>query len=212
MTRVGAMLLVGMIVATGSPNAQTGTLSPDEQKLTAFIDKANPQALALLEQVVNINSGSQNFQGVRKVGDVFRKEFDALGFKTTWVDGAPFKRAGHLVAEYAGKGPKILLIGHLDTVFEPDSPFQKFERVDARYARGPGIIDMKGGNVVMLHALKALKASGALDSMHVVAVFTGDEEDSGEPLSLARKALIDAAKGAAAAIGFENPEKSYCTL
>jgi glutamate carboxypeptidase len=204
MRRVGVLLLSGMMIGGGMMSAQTGTLSGDEQKLTAFIDKANPQALALLEQVVNINSGSQNFDGVRKVGDVFRKEFDALGFKTTWIEGAPFKRAGHLVAEYAGKGPKILLIGHLDTVFEPDSPFQKFERVDARYARGPGIIDMKGGNVVMLHALKALKAAGALDSMHVVAVFTGDEEDSGEPLSLARKALIDAAKGAVAAIGFEN--------
>jgi glutamate carboxypeptidase len=193
-----------MLMATGITSAQSGSLTGDEQKLTAFVDKSNPQALALLEQVVNINSGSQNFDGVRKVGDVFRKEFDALGFKTTWVEGAPFKRAGHLVAEYAGKGPKILLIGHLDTVFEPDSPFQKFERVDARHARGPGIIDMKGGNVVMLHALKALKAAGALDSMHIVAVFTGDEEDSGEPVSLARKALIDAAKGAGAAIGFEN--------
>jgi glutamate carboxypeptidase len=177
MRRVGVLLLSGMMIGGGMMSAQTGALSGDEQKLTAFIDKANPQALALLEQVVNINSGSQNFEGVRKVGDVFRKEFDALGFKTTWIEGAPFKRAGHLVAEYAGKGPKILLIGHLDTVFEPDSPFQKFERVDARYARGPGIIDMKGGNVVMLHALKALKAAGALDSMHVVAVFTGDEED-----------------------------------
>jgi glutamate carboxypeptidase len=204
MRRVGVLLLSGMMIGGGMMSAQTGALSGDEQKLTALIDKANPQALALLEQVVNINSGSQNFEGVRKVGDVFREEFDALGFKTTWIEGAPFKRAGHLVAEYAGKGPKILLIGHLDTVFEPDSPFQKFERVDARYARGPGIIDMKGGNVVMLHALKALKAAGALDSMHVVAVFTGDEEDSGEPLSLARKALIDAAKGAVAAIGFEN--------
>jgi glutamate carboxypeptidase len=197
------MFLGGAIVVSGQLSAQ-GALSPDEQRLTAAVDKANPGALALLETVVNINSGTQNFAGVRRVGDVFRKEFDALGFRTSWVDGAPFKRAGHLVAEYAGKGPKILLIGHLDTVFEPDSPFQKFERVDARHARGPGIIDMKGGNVVMLQALKALKATGALDAMHVVAVFTGDEEDSGEPLSLSKAALIDAAKGAAAAVGFEN--------
>lgn len=204
MRGLAGVVLGAAIVTGGALAAQGGSLSPDEQKLTAFVDGANPQALALLEQVVNINSGTQNFDGVRKVGDVFRKEFDALGFKTTWVDGAPFKRAGHLVAEYAGKGPKILLIGHLDTVFEPDSPFQKFERVDNRYARGPGIIDMKGGNVVMLHALKALKVTGALDSMHIVAVFTGDEEDSGEPLSAAREALVSAAKGAAAAIGFEN--------
>ena len=204
MKRAAALFALGMFMAVGITHAQTGSLSPVEQKLTAFVEASNAQALALLEQVVNINSGSQNFEGVRKVGEVFRKEFDLLGFKTTWVDGAPFKRAGHLVAEFPATGPKILLIGHLDTVFEPDSPFQKFERIDARYARGPGIVDMKGGNVVMLQALKALKAAGALDSMHIVAVFTGDEEDSGEPVSLARKALIDAAKGASAAIGFEN--------
>jgi glutamate carboxypeptidase len=143
---------------------------------------------------------------------VFRAELDALGFRTRWVDGAAFKRAGHLVADHPalsgvegpGRGPRILLIGHLDTVFEKDSPFQKFERVDERTARGPGIIDMKGGDVVMISALKALKASGALDSMNVIVVMTGDEEDSGDPLSVARQALIDAAKGADVAIGFED--------
>lgn len=172
--------------------------------MVAFVDKANAEGLALLESVVNINSGTQNFAGVREVGKVFQAEFDRLGFKTRWVDGAPFKRAGHLVAEHPGPGPKLLLIGHLDTVFEADSPFQKMERVDQRYARGPGIIDMKGGNVIIVQAMKALREIGALDSMNIVVVFTGDEEDAGEPLSLARAALIDAAKGAAAAIGFED--------
>ena len=66
--------------------------------------RATPDALALLEKAVNINSGTHNFAGVRAVGDLFRKEFDALGFKTTWVDGSGFKRAGHLVAEHPGKG------------------------------------------------------------------------------------------------------------
>src|SRR5260221_13531054 len=99
-----------------------------------------PAALALLETSVNINSGTHNFAGVRAVGDLFRKELDALGFKTTWVDGAPFKRAGHLVADHPGKGPRILLIGHLDTVFERDSPFQRFPRIDYRTATGPGRI------------------------------------------------------------------------
>ena len=172
--------------------------------MTAFIDKDNTTALALLERSVNINSGTQNFKGVREVGDLFRKEFDALGFKTQWVDGTPFKRAGHLVAEHRGSGPKLLLIGHLDTVFEPDSPFQKFERIDQRHAKGPGIIDMKGGNVVMVQALKALRSIGALDAMNITVVLTGDEEDAGEPLSLARAALMQGAKGAAAAIGFED--------
>jgi glutamate carboxypeptidase len=183
---------------------QSGSLSTEEKALTAFIDKDNAQALALLERVVNINSGTQNFKGVRDVGKIFLQEFDALGFKTHWVDGAPFKRAGHLVAEHPGPGPKILLIGHLDTVFEADSPFQKVERLSDRESRGPGIIDMKGGNVIIVQALKALAAQGTLKSMNVTVVMTGDEEDAGEPLDKAREALVQAAKGAVYAIGFED--------
>jgi glutamate carboxypeptidase len=179
-------------------------LTADERAIVAAVDKRNAEAVTLLERVVNINSGTQNFEGVRKVGDIFRAEFDTLGFKTTWVDGAPFKRAGHLVAEKPGSGPKFLLIGHLDTVFERDSPFQKAEWIDDRFLRGPGIIDMKGGNVIILQALKALDAIGALKDMDVTVVFTGDEEDPGEPRSLARQALVDAAKGRDIAIGFED--------
>ena len=187
------------------PLMQSGSaVSAAERALVSYVDAHNGEALALLERVVNINSGTQNFEGVREVGRVFRAELDALGFTTRWIDGAPFKRAGHLVAEHPAPGPRILLIGHLDTVFEKDSPFQKFQRVDDRTARGPGIIDMKGGDVIMIAALKALQASGALKTMNVAVVMTGDEEDAGEPLSLAREALVSAAKGAAIAIGFED--------
>jgi glutamate carboxypeptidase len=178
--------------------------TPPERTIVSAVDAGNAEALALLEKAVNINSGSHNVAGVRAVGDLFRKEFDALGFKTTWVDGAPFKRAGHLVAEHPGKGPRMLLIGHLDTVFELDSPFQKFQRIDEKSAKGPGVIDMKGGDVVMLSALKALKAAGVLVDMNIIVVMTGDEEDSGDPQAAARAALVDAAKGAQYAIGFEN--------
>ena len=183
---------------------QTGALNPDERALAAYIDAHNSESLSLLERVVNINSGTQNFEGVREVGRVLAAEFDRLGFHTRWVDGAAFKRAGHLVADHPGSGPRILLIGHLDTVFEKDSPFQKFESIDDRTARGPGIIDMKGGDVVMIGALKALQSIGALTSMNVIVVMTGDEEDSGDPLSAARDALVSAARGADLAIGFED--------
>ena len=203
-------VMVGCLVAggtlTGAPAGQggRGALTAEEAKIVAFIDANNDAALKTLEQVVNINSGTQNFDGVRAVGKIFQQEFDALGFKTQWVDGTPFKRAGHLVAEHAGPGPKLLLIGHLDTVFEPNSPFQKFQPIDSRYAGGPGIIDMKGGNVIIVQAMKALQSVGALKTMNIVVVMTGDEEDAGEPLALARAALVNAAKGAAAAIGFED--------
>jgi glutamate carboxypeptidase len=178
--------------------------SAPERAIVSAVDAGNAGALALLETAVNINSGTHNFDGVRAVGDLFRREFDTLGFKTTWVDGAGFKRAGHLVADHPGQGPRIILIGHLDTVFERDSPFQKFRRIDDKTATGPGIIDMKGGDVIIIAALKALKAAGALDDMNVIVVMTGDEEDSGDPQTAARAALVGAAKGAQYALGFED--------
>src|SRR5262245_36329625 len=197
--------LTAFVIASLTPALATqATLSTEERALAAFVDANNSEALALLERAVNINSGSMNFDGVRQVGALFRKEFDALGFKTEWIDGAAWNRAGHLVATHAGPSQKILLIGHLDTVFERDSPFQKFERIDADTAKGPGICDMKGGDVIMLQALKALKSAGLLDRMNVTVVMTGDEESTGRPLVKAREALVNAAKGAAVAIGFEN--------
>ena len=200
MKRFLPLVVLLAVVASAQGVAQ----SSDERALARFIDDHNTEAVALLEKDVNINSGTQNHAGVRAVGSLFRTEFDALGFTTTWVDGAAFRRAGHLVADHPGPGPRILLIGHLDTVFEADSPFQKFERVDANTAKGPGIIDMKGGDVVIIQALKALKSTGALSSMNIVVVMTGDEEDAGTPRDKAREALVTAAKGAEYAIGFED--------
>ena len=183
-------------------------MTNQEKAIATFVDAHDAEGVALLEKVVNINSGTGNHDGVREVGKVFQAEFDALGFKTTWVDGAAFQRAGHLVAVHAGTGPKILLIGHLDTVFEKDSPFQKFQRTTGSMATGPGVIDMKGGDVVILQAMKALKSVNALASMNIVVVMTGDEEDGGRPLELSRKALVDAAKGAQYALGFENGDSN----
>lgn len=200
MTSIPALLLLALAAAQNAPTA----FSPAERALTAFVDKDYDRALALLERVVNINSGTMNLAGVREVGDALRPEFDALGFKTVWVDGTSFGRAGHLIADHPGTGPRILLIGHLDTVFEPDSPFQKFERLSPTAAKGPGTTDMKGGNVVMIHALRALHSTGALKSMNIVVVLTGDEEAAGRPLSASRAALVKAAQGADVAIGFED--------
>ena len=175
-----------------------------ETRIAQHVDQRQAQMLATLEQVVNINSGSLNFAGVRAVGDRFRSEFDELGFRTTWIDGAPFGRAGHLVAEHGDGGVHLLLIGHLDTVFEPDSPFQKFERISATSARGPGSTDMKGGNVIILEAARALRSAGVLEAMRLTVVLIGDEESSGRPLGLARAALVEAAEVADVALGFED--------
>ena len=149
------------------------SLSDVERRIASEVDAAAEEAIALLERTVNLNSGSMNFDGVREIGVLFREEFDRLGFETEWIDGASFERAGHLVARREGSGPKLLLIGHLDTVFEPTSPFQSFVR-DGDRATGPGVVDMKGGNVVIVHALKALQVSGQLDRMSITIVMTCD--------------------------------------
>lgn len=198
-TRSALALLVCVLSTTAlaAPSAK-------ERALVAAVQKQQDESVRLLEQVVNINSGTMNFKGVRAVADVFEPRFKALGFKTRWVDGTPFARAGHLVAERDGRGKHVLLIAHLDTVFELDSPFQRFERVDANLARGPGSADMKGGIVVALAALSALRDNRALDDLKITIVMHGDEEDAGTPLGLARATLIDAAKAADIAIGLEN--------
>lgn len=176
----------------------------EEKALVRHVDAHEQASLALLEQIVNVNSGTMNFAGVRRVGDMLRPRFEALGFKANWVDGTPFGRAGHLVATRPGRGPHVLLIGHIDTVFEPDHPLQKWERVDANTARGPGVSDMKGGIIVGLAALDALREAKLLDSLQLTVVLHGDEEESGRPLDLARRDLIEAAKAADIAIGLEN--------
>ncbi|MDX1504021.1 MAG: M20/M25/M40 family metallo-hydrolase, partial [Thermoanaerobaculia bacterium] len=182
-----------------------------ERALVEQVRATRHEALELLESTVEINSGTLNFEGVRQVGRIFAAELEELGFVTRWVDGEPFGRAGHLVAERTGDGPRILLIGHLDTVFERDSPFQSYEPLEDGRARGPGVTDMKGGNVVMVHALQALAAAGVLDELEIAVVLTGDEEKAGRPLALSRAALREAAAGAAAALGFEDGDGDPAT-
>ncbi len=196
------ILTLTLVSAPLAASAQQ--VSPVERSIAEAAGSRSDSALALLRRVVDINSGTMNFDGVRAVGRIFREQLDALDFQTEWVDGSSFDRAGHLVARHPGsRGPRLLLIGHLDTVFEPSSPFQKFERF-ADSATGPGVIDMKGGDVVIVQALKALRAAGQLDGMDVTVIMTGDEERAGSPLSKARAVLRESADRADVALAFEN--------
>jgi glutamate carboxypeptidase len=179
-------------------------LTTAEGKLADRVGRHLPAALELLERAVNQNSGTMNLAGVEAVSALYAAELDALGFRTRWVEGAAWGRAGHLLAERGTKGPKVVLVGHLDTVFEPASPFQRFTRVDDSTATGPGVTDMKGGIGVVLVALRALKDQGELDRLRVSVVLIGDEESVGSPLLSARADLVSAAEGATAAIGFED--------
>ena len=172
-------LVVGLFVVIGlSPYAAAQSLSETEQQIVNYVEAHNDEAIDFLARTVNMNSGTMNHEGVRAVAEVYREELDALGFETRWVSlPDSVNRAGHLFATRSGdRGRRLLLIGHLDTVFEEDSPFQRFERQSDTLATGPAVNDMKGGNALVLYALKALDAAGALDGAHVTVAFTGDEE------------------------------------
>ena len=180
-------------------------LSKTEEKIIKQVRLLNKESIDFLEKVVNINSGTLNLEGVKEVGDIFRNEFDAIGFDTHWIDmPEDMNRAGHLFASIKGtKGKRLLLIGHLDTVFEKNSPFQAFEQINDSMAYGPGANDMKGGDVIVLFALKALSKLNLLHKSTITVAFTGDEESTGKPLSISRKELIEAAKESDVALGFE---------
>ncbi len=201
MRLLGVILAIGLLplVATAEP-----VLDEKEAEMAEWIDAHVDDAIALLEETVNIGSGTMNHDGIREVGRVMRRELDALGMETEWIEMPPeVNRAGHLFGRLVdGSGPRILMIGHLDTVFEADDEFQAFER-EGDIARGPGIADMKSGNVVIVYALKALQAAGLLEDVSVVVAYTGDEEKTGSPLSIARRDLIEAGEWADVALGFE---------
>ncbi len=201
MTKKNIALIValGLLPATHA-RAQ---LSQVEREIVAHIDAHAEEAFALLERSVNINSGTMNLEGVAEVGRLYAAEFEALGMETSWIPMDAVSRSGHLFAETrGGSGKTVLLIGHLDTVFEKDSPFQRYERSDS-IAKGPGVADMKGGNLVILMALQALNAVGALHDMNVIVAFTGDEEHTGDPLEIDRRDLIEAGSRSDVALGFE---------
>ncbi len=196
-------MLLGAFLLASPLKAQR--LDRTERRIVATIEAQAGEAVGFLERVVNINSGTLNLEGVREVGEVFGKAFREIGFETRWISmPEEMNRAGHLFAEIGGgSGKRLLLIGHLDTVFEADSPFQTFERVNDSIAHAPGGNDMKGGDVVVLYALKALYENGLLDDAQVIVAFTGDEESTGDPLEISRRDLIEAARRSDVALGFE---------
>ena len=195
----------------------TTTLSKEEQKVMDYIDANMPRAIALLKESVDINSGTLNIEGVKKVGAIFAREFEKANFKTKWVPMPDsLRRAGHLVASIGfnadqnaaakiktKKGKKLFLIGHLDTVFEPDMPANPFTMINDSTATGQGVTDMKGGDVVMIIALQALQAQGLLKDANIIAYLTGDEEHAGYPREVSRGDFIESAKQTEIALAFE---------
>ena len=182
------------------------TLSKTEQQIISSIDANMPATIQLLKESVDINSGTYNIEGVRKVGALYGKELASLGFTFEWISlPDSLKRAGHLVAYRKGtKGKKLFLIGHLDTVFEPDMPPNPFTLLNEKTATGQGANDMKGGDVMVIAALKALHHQGLLEDATITVYFTGDEENAGRPREISRGDFISRAKQHDIALSFES--------
>ena len=182
------------------------SLSKAEQQVVRDIETDMQTTLQLLKESVNINSGTFNTEGIKKVGELYAAELKALGFTVEWITlPDSLKRAGHLVAYRKGnKGKKLFLVGHLDTVFEPGMPANPFTMLNEGTATGQGVNDMKGGDVLVIAALKALHKQGLLDDASITVYFTGDEENAGHPRDISRGDFIERAKQHDVALAFES--------
>lgn len=211
--RISKSLILFLFFLPLSLLANTLQLSAQESQVSNYLLDRKKEQLLFLEEIVNINSGTENIEGIQKIGEMLRPEFEDLGFETRWVElPVNMQRAATLIAERKGTtGKKLLLIGHLDTVFPKDSPFQKFEQ-RGNIATGPGIIDNKGGVAVILYALKALHAAHALDDASIAVVLTGDEENNGKPTSISRKPLIELAKKSDVVLDFEPTVRNHASV
>ena len=188
LTSLVLTLASSALAAVDSPRLEpnTTTISPAEMILTDWIGAQQNAMITDLEKIVEINSGTLNSEGINRVRDILSKELSALGFQTRTAPGGKVTSltckggdvqfADHLIATLpAGDGPKLLLNGHLDTVFPKDSRFQRL-LIDADTLKGPGVSDMKGGLIAMLYALKALHREGLLDGARLTVLLNSDEE------------------------------------
>jgi len=211
-TSLGLLTLLGVIaapVAVRSAAEAKQALTLEEQRLIAAVDAGKDDFAADLGQAVQIDSATENLAGVRQLGELFARQLAELGFDSRFVPlPASTGRAGHLVAEHRGtKGKRVLLIGHLDTVF----PGANFKR-EGDQVSGAGVADMKGGDIVLIHALRALHRAGLLADTQIIVVMSGDEEAPGSPVAITRRDLLDAAKRSDVALAFESAIENTGTV
>lgn len=155
----------------------------------------------LLEEVVNIDSGSANKAGVDRVGQVFRRELQRSGIETRVF---PLERYGNcLLGEVAGSAggdaPHVLLLGHMDTVFPEGTALQRPYRAEGGIAYGPGVADMKAGLVMNTFVARAFAETRA-NKLPIRVFYTGDEEIA-SPGS--RELILQMARGAATVLNAE---------
>ncbi len=185
------LALLGLLIfphfACGEIQAKPTQLSDQETHLIEWVHHSRISMLNDLETYVNINTGTFNHEGINRYRNLLEKELQSLGFRTTTRPGGDLRVlscrekkmvfAEHLEARLQGKKPiRIFLNGHLDTVFAKDDEFQTLIREEDGRLKGPGVLDMKGGTVAMLYALKSLHHHGRLQDVALTVFLNTDEE------------------------------------
>ena len=182
---ISALTLLSLF--TDAAENVEAAITQEEREINRWLASQEENMLELLTRITNINSGSLNKAGVDQLAAIFSNELSSLGFSISRLAGDVIEMPScpgsdykidvtdHVLASKSGTGPKFLMIGHLDTVFPPNSPFQEFRR-EGDLMFGPGVADMHGGLVVMLYALKALEAFGELEDKRISILLNSDEE------------------------------------
>ncbi|WP_345840739.1 M20/M25/M40 family metallo-hydrolase [Bacillus sp. P14.5] len=156
-----------------------------------YIQYKQDEMLKLIEELVNIDSGSVNKAGVDLVGSRLKAEYEKIGFM---IHEVPQEEYGnHLFIQHKeADEPEILVIAHMDTVFPFGTAIERPFRRNGNKAYGPGVIDMKSSLVTLLFAMKALIKEGSPHYKNVQIILNSDEE-IGSPSS--KELIIDAAGG-----------------
>jgi glutamate carboxypeptidase len=157
---------------------------PDSAVLRRAVEARLPRFLAELETLVNVDCGSYTPDGVNRVASFVAEALEAIGAD---VERIPHRSEGDraqlgdlVVGRLAGEGPRLLLIGHMDTVFDPGTARERPYRTANGKAHGPGVTDMKAGLLAGLHALAALRDAGHRPAVTFVA---NPDEEIGSPFS-----------------------------
>ncbi|WP_371374852.1 M20 family metallopeptidase [Sporomusa aerivorans] len=176
-------------------------MSDKKQKAFQFVDAHRDEMVSLWEEVVSMESGPHEKQGINKVADRFKEILDKEGAASRLVE---FEKAGSMLIAEIGERkaqPGVIFVGHMDTACPAGAIKERPFTIKDGIAYGPGVLDMKGGIVSAIYAIKALKAAG-YDSRSLKVLLAGDEEVL-HAHSNAPDIFIEEAKGYAAAFNVE---------
>ena len=194
MRRLLGLAGAAAVVLAAAPTIAATASVPKDERVWAAAERLRPRQLALLEQLVNIDSGTGDVEGGRKVAAILVEQFKALGMTVETIPAEAPGLANNVVARLAGTGRgRVLLIGHLDTVFEPGTAAKRPFRTDATKAFGPGVGDEKGGVVSAIQAVQILKDLSFTDFKSItILVESSEERGSPGTRGLISRLLADA--------------------